>query len=99
FGTGYSSLGYLGAFPVDCLKIDRSFISGGARRSGKPEIAKAIVSLAHSLGLEVVAEGIESPEQLSWVRSLGCEQGQGFYFSAPMTAREATELLLRQPCW
>ncbi len=99
FGTGYSSLAYLESFPFDSLKIDRSFISGSPGRGGKPEIVQAIVRLAHSLGLEVVAEGIESAEQLAWVRALGCERGQGFYFAAPMTGAEASELLLQKPRW
>ena len=99
FGTGYSSLAYLETFPFDSLKIDRSFVSGGPGKGGKPEIVQAIVRLAHSLGLEVVAEGIETSEQLAWVRALGCEQGQGFYFSPPLTGSEATALLVQKRSW
>ena len=99
FGTGYSSLSYLQSFPIDTLKIDRSFISGRSGRGGKPEIVRAIVGLAHSLGIDVVAEGVERPEQLAALRALGCEHGQGFLFSKPLPREKATELLDRNPSW
>jgi diguanylate cyclase (GGDEF)-like protein/PAS domain S-box-containing protein len=94
FGTGYSSLASLHQFPVDALKIDRSFVSSIAREgAGSVAIVRSTVALAHSLGLHVIAEGIEQPEQLRRLRSLGCEYGQGFLFSQPLSA-DRTEMLL-----
>jgi EAL domain-containing protein (putative c-di-GMP-specific phosphodiesterase class I) len=92
FGTGYSSLSYLSRFPVDILKMDRSFLSEGA----SPEtsgLATAVVALGATLNLEVVAEGIELPEQWHTLRDLGCEMGQGFYFARPMDADATLEFL------
>jgi diguanylate cyclase (GGDEF)-like protein len=93
FGTGYSSLSKLDSLPIESIKVDRSFISrldpGGVR----PEIAAAIISLGHLLGVEVVAEGIETATQLAQTRQLGCHFGQGFFFSHPVTAGEAESLL------
>ena len=80
FGTGYSSMAYLERFPVESLKIDRSFVAGVGRRSDSSAIATAIVSLAHALRLKTVAEGIEQPEQLHWLTAIGCEFGQGYLF-------------------
>jgi diguanylate cyclase (GGDEF)-like protein/PAS domain S-box-containing protein len=94
FGTGYSSLSYVHRFPLDALKIDRSFITEmgtGLRRS---EIVRAIVNLAHNLGLEVIAEGIETQHQLDVLRSLGCEYGQGYLFSRPVEADAALTLII-----
>ena len=82
FGTGYSSLSYLSRFPVDILKMDRSFLSSDHDESS---LAAAIVALGNSLRLDVVAEGIEQPEQIAALRGLGCELGQGFLFARPMT--------------
>ena len=84
FGTGYSSLNYLHRFPFDTLKIDRSFIHRLFDSRGSAEIVRTIVNLAHSLGMEVVAEGIETAEQLTHLQSLKCQLGQGFLFSRPM---------------
>jgi diguanylate cyclase (GGDEF)-like protein len=84
FGTGYSSLSYLERFPVDILKIDRSFISGPDGESRRSVLAPAIVDLARRLGLAVVAEGIETEEQAAWVRSIGCSLGQGYLFARPL---------------
>ena len=81
FGTGYSSLSYLSRFPVDILKMDRSFLSSEHDESG---LAAAIIALGNSLSLDVVAEGIELPEQIASLRDLGCELGQGFLFAKPM---------------
>jgi diguanylate cyclase (GGDEF)-like protein len=81
FGTGYSSMSYLRRFPIDKLKIDRSFISDVMSRPDDASIVRAIVSLAHSLRLKVVAEGVESPAQLEFLRAIGCDQYQGFHFS------------------
>ncbi|TVM32296.1 hypothetical protein DQK91_15555 [Oceanidesulfovibrio marinus] len=88
FGTGYSSLSYLHRFPVDMLKIDRSFVSMMEAGSDNLEIARTIVSLAHSLSLEVVAEGVETVAQQDMLRELGCEFGQGFYYAKPMSEED-----------
>ncbi|HWF35125.1 MAG TPA: EAL domain-containing protein, partial [Solirubrobacteraceae bacterium] len=94
FGTGYSSLAALHRFPVDALKIDRSFVASiGGRDGGSDVIVRSTVALAHSLGLHVIAEGIEDSTQLQRLRTLGCEYGQGFLFSPPLTGAE-TEMLL-----
>jgi diguanylate cyclase (GGDEF)-like protein len=84
FGTGYSSLAYLRRFPVDVLKIDRSFVTGLATNSQDTAIARAVIALAHSLDLRSVAEGVETAEQLAALRALKCDEGQGFYFSPPV---------------
>ncbi|WP_167590590.1 two-component system response regulator [Oceanidesulfovibrio indonesiensis] len=84
FGTGYSSLSYLQRFPVDMLKIDRSFVSMMDVGSENMEIARTIVALAHSLSLEVVAEGVETVEQQEMLRALGCQFAQGFYYARPL---------------
>lgn len=86
FGTGYSSLGYLMRLPFDTLKLDRSFISGLGRRPHARTLTQAIITLAHNLGLKVVAEGIETEGQFGFLRESGCDQGQGYYFSAPVPA-------------
>jgi EAL domain-containing protein (putative c-di-GMP-specific phosphodiesterase class I) len=90
FGTGYSSLSYLSKFPVDILKMDRSFLQAGKADSG---LAAAIVSLGETLDLQVVAEGIEMPEQLASLLSLGCELGQGFLFAKAMPLPSVVEYL------
>ncbi|MEG4212355.1 EAL domain-containing protein [Microcoleus sp. S13_B4] len=93
FGTGYSSLSRLHEFPIDTLKIDRSFVSRiGVDNSGV-EIIQTIVTLARSRGMDIVAEGIETPTQLQKLRDLGCEFGQGYLFSKPVDSFKATELL------
>ena len=92
FGTGYSSLSYLSRFPVDILKMDRSFLSSDHDESG---LAAAIVALGNSLSLDVVAEGIELPEQILSLRDLGCELGQGFLFAKPMNHESLVEYLAR----
>lgn len=84
FGTGYSSLRYLKQFPLDTLKIDKSFVSGEGSDIAEPEIARAIVTLAESLGLQVVAEGVETAEQMAMLLELGCQQGQGYLVGRPM---------------
>ena len=91
FGTGYSSMSYLRRFPIDKLKIDRSFVRD-LDCEVDASIVQAIISLAHSLKLKVVAEGVETPVQLQFLRSLGCDQYQGFHFSPPLPAREFAEL-------
>ena len=93
FGTGYSSLGYLKRFPIDILKIDKSFIDGVGNGAEEAAITQAIIKLGESLGLEVVAEGIELPEQIDALQLLRCERGQGFFFSAPVDAETMGGLL------
>lgn len=95
FGTGYSSLSYLKSFPVDTLKIDRSFVSHLPENPDDAAISKMIISLARQLRLDVVAEGIETKEQLAFLRSHGCQMGQGYLFSRPIPAEEFTALLNR----
>ncbi len=92
FGTGYSSMSYLRRFPVDKLKIDRSFIHDLTPNSDAASIVKAIISLAHSLRLKVVAEGVETAEQLQQLRELGCDQFQGFYRSSAVLPDEIEKL-------
>lgn len=94
FGTGYSSLSSLHSFPISSLKIDGSFVSHLTGNDENTEIVRTIMSLAGNLGMDVVAEGIETLEQLTKLRSLGCEKGQGFFFSRPMPARDAEKLLI-----
>ena len=93
FGTGYSSLAYLHSFPVQALKIDRSFVNRMDRGPQQSAIVTAIVSLAHNLGMEVVAEGIETRAQVEALRALDCRRGQGFLFSKPLPADQAERLL------
>jgi diguanylate cyclase (GGDEF)-like protein len=98
FGTGYSSLSYLHRFPLDTLKIDRSFISS-IGTGEDTEIARTIFPMALNLHLDVVAEGIETIEQLVLLKKLQCKYGQGYYFSKPLSAEEAGSLLAEQPTW
>jgi EAL domain-containing protein (putative c-di-GMP-specific phosphodiesterase class I) len=84
FGTGYSSLSYLHRFPVDCLKIDKSFVDPLSVPGADPALLQAILGLAHTLRLRVVAEGIEQPGQWTQLRAFGCELGQGYLFARPM---------------
>lgn len=93
FGTGYSSLSYLHRFPVNNLKIDRSFIGRMAKGDENSEIVKTICTLANNLGMDVVAEGLETREQLELLRSLKCEYGQGYLFSRPVGAEDATAMV------
>ncbi|MDE3010618.1 MAG: EAL domain-containing protein [Pseudomonadota bacterium] len=92
FGTGFSSLSYLRRFPLDVLKIDRAFISGLPSTEADVAITRAIVGMAHSLGLAVVAEGVETPQQLAFLRSLKCDAAQGFLMARPAPADEVTAL-------
>ncbi len=84
FGTGYSALSYLKKFPIDYVKIDRSFVSELGTSSEDEALCRAIIVMAHSLGMQVVAEGIENPVQLSMLQEMGCDFGQGYYFSPPL---------------
>jgi EAL domain-containing protein (putative c-di-GMP-specific phosphodiesterase class I) len=93
FGTGYSSLSYLHRLPIDTLKVDRSFVSRMASNNENTEIVRTIVTLAQSLELKVVAEGVETSEQLAQLQILRCEGGQGYLFSRPLDAAAAGALL------
>ncbi len=99
FGTGYSSLRYLHRFPLQTLKIDRSFIHGEGSGLANSGITGTVVALAHALKLNVVAEGVETSEQLDRLRGLGCEYVQGYLFSRPLEAGAAAELLAARPRW
>ena len=96
FGTGYSSLNYLRQFPVNALKIDRSFVSDIGSDGAEGKIAAAIVGMAHSLGLEAVAEGVESEAQRAFLQMHGCHQLQGFLIARPAPAREIERFLSRR---
>jgi EAL domain-containing protein (putative c-di-GMP-specific phosphodiesterase class I) len=95
FGTGYSSLSYLHRFPIDTLKIDQSFVSQISVDSGAPIVA-AIVSMARSLKLRVVAEGVETATQLAYLRGLACDEAQGYYFKRPVPAAEFASYVQRR---
>ena|GEM_PF-126273 len=94
FGTGYSSLSYLHRFPIDTLKIDRSFVTRMADNAENVEIVRTIVMLAQVLGMDVVAEGVETKEQLKILRDLKCEYGQGYYFSRPTNTSDAEKIII-----
>ncbi|MGH9139676.1 MAG: putative bifunctional diguanylate cyclase/phosphodiesterase [Vicinamibacterales bacterium] len=98
FGTGYSSLSYLHRLQADTVKVDRSFVSRMGSEEHGSEMVRAIVALAHSLGMDVVAEGVETAGQLAQLHALGCEYAQGFYFSRPVDA-DAAEGLIRAEPW
>jgi diguanylate cyclase (GGDEF)-like protein/PAS domain S-box-containing protein len=93
FGTGYSSLSYLHRFPIDTLKIDRSFVTQMVDNNENIEIVRTIVMLAQNLGMDVVAEGVETKEQLALLRKLGCENGQGYFFSRPVSVGGAEKII------
>ena len=93
FGTGYSSLSYLHRFPIDVLKIDRSFVSCIEEKRENQEIIEAIIILAHKLGMKVVAEGVETEAQFNKLKSLGCEQIQGYLFSPPLSKKSMKHFL------
>jgi diguanylate cyclase (GGDEF)-like protein len=99
FGTGFSSFSYLHRFPMDTLKVDRSFVSNMNESTKNCEIVSTIIMLAHKLGMDVVAEGIETEQQMKTLQSLGCEYGQGYFFSKPLAKDHALKLLSQNPQW
>ena len=93
FGTGYSSLTYLKRFPINVLKIDQAFVKDITVNVDDAAIVRAIITMAHSLGMKTVAEGVETREQLDFLRTHGCDFAQGYYFSPPMSGDEIANLL------
>jgi EAL domain-containing protein (putative c-di-GMP-specific phosphodiesterase class I) len=93
FGTGYSSLSYLPRFPIATLKVDRSFVNSISENNENLEIVRTIVMLAHNLRMKVIAEGVESTDQITHLRRMKCEFAQGFFFSPPLSSAEATSLV------
>ncbi len=94
FGTGYSSLAYLRRFPLDTLKIDRTFVRDAASNPDDAILTLAIINLAHTMRLKVVAEGVETAEQLNYLRLHGCDEMQGYYFSRPLAVDDCTQALI-----
>ena len=99
FGTGYSSLSYLRRFPVDTLKIDRSFVSGLGTDPHDAALVAAIITMAAALGLQVTAEGVETELQLAHLKNLGCHRAQGFYLARPMPAEALTRIVRQSHRW
>jgi EAL domain-containing protein (putative c-di-GMP-specific phosphodiesterase class I) len=97
FGTGFASLNYIRRFSFDVLKIDRSFIEGLPGEPGHAAIVEAVITLSNSLGIQVVAEGVETAEQVAVLSAYGCKLAQGYFFSPPVSAQAFTELVTRQP--
>jgi EAL domain-containing protein (putative c-di-GMP-specific phosphodiesterase class I) len=97
FGTGYASLTHLRRFPIDTLKIDRSFVRDITMDSANASIVRAVIGMGTSLGMQVVAEGVETSEQFDFLRQQGCPEGQGYFFSEPLIATEFARILARRP--
>jgi EAL domain-containing protein (putative c-di-GMP-specific phosphodiesterase class I) len=93
FGVGYSSLSYLKRLPADALKIDRTFVRGLGKDVEGAAIVRMVIDLAHTLGMEVIAEGVEAWAQAALLKELGCDMGQGFYFSRPLPPEEVPAFL------
>ena len=99
FGTGFSSFNYLHRFPVDTLKVDRSFVSNMSQGKKNEDIVNTIVMLAHGLGMDVIAEGIETREEQDILHQFDCEYGQGYFFAKPLSQKDATELFEQDKTW
>lgn len=99
FGTGYSSLSYLHRFPISTLKIDRSFVSRMTANNENLEVVGVIINLAHALGMNVIAEGVETATQSHQLKALGCEFGQGYFFSKPLNCASVAAILSHKPKW
>lgn len=99
FGTGYSSLSYLHRFPMDTLKVDRSFVSRMEQSGEDREIVHTIIALGHKLGMDIVAEGVETAAQMAILRQAGCQYGQGYFFARPLSSEDAAVLLAQDPIW
>ncbi len=99
FGTGYSSLSYLKRFPIDVLKIDKSFVDNIGEGPDTESIIDAVIALAHNLKMKVVAEGIEARKQFDFLRMHQCEEGQGYLFSRPLTSEAFTEMMIEDGCF
>lgn len=95
FGTGYSSLAYLKRIPADALKVDRTFVGGLGEDVEDTAIVQTIVDLAHTFGMEVIAEGVESQEHVEHLKEIGCDLVQGYYFAKPLAPEAASEFLAR----
>lgn len=95
FGTGYSSLSYLTRFPIDMLKIDQSFVRNIPAQHNNATLVTSIISIAHNLNLRVIAEGVETPEQLEFLHANGCDEIQGHYCSRPLSANKLEQLLMQ----
>ena len=96
FGTGYSSLSYLKRFPVDTLKIDRSFVSGLGQNAEDTAIVQAVVTMAHTVGLTVTAEGVETNEINNHLQGIGCDLAQGYYFAKPLPSATLEKMLKKE---
>jgi EAL domain-containing protein (putative c-di-GMP-specific phosphodiesterase class I) len=97
FGMGYSSLSYLKRLPLDTLKVDRSFVAGLGEDAEDTAIVRMIIELAYTLGMRIIAEGVESEEQAEELREMGCDLGQGFHFSEPLPTEALSEFLREEP--
>jgi EAL domain-containing protein (putative c-di-GMP-specific phosphodiesterase class I) len=93
FGTGYSSLSYLKSLPVDLVKVDRSFVKGLGEKATDTTLVRMIIDVCHTLGVEVLAEGVETSEQAALLRDMGCDLGQGYYFAGPLPGEELAKQL------
>jgi EAL domain-containing protein (putative c-di-GMP-specific phosphodiesterase class I) len=99
FGTGYSSLSYLKRFPIDVLKIDRSFVMGLGESPEDTALVRTVIQLAKALALKVTAEGVETEEQIKQLTAMECDRGQGYFFARPASAKTIEELLSSDRRW